>query len=209
MTNYLRDVRFFLLTPRDAHKNPYWHEYEKRHVFDAAEVIHLCRIGFNTILATRNLPVLWNAEDLEEGENPHWEYPLLVFHHQNTAEMDLSGILLKLAVAYRALDDQLKDIQPFKDFKADQYSAFGSFLLVYSDDEITGSLRECCNKIIHADDIRPVYSNNDEEEDKTVWYMTNTIELTGTRGKKEWSVSLDVLVFFEAMLETIQYLDDV
>lgn len=198
-----------MLTPRDAHENPYWSEYEKRHVFDAMEVTNLCRIGFNIILATRNLSILWNAEELENGQKPFWEYPLLVFHHQNTAEMELSGILLKLSVAYRALDDQLKGVKPFIDFQAKQLDDFGSFLTVYSDEKITDSLRECCNKIIHADDVRPVYGNNDEEDDKVVWYMANTIELTGSFRKNEWSVSLDAFVFFEAMLETIQFLERV
>ena len=194
-----------MTSPRAAHENPYWSEYAKSHVFDPVEIEDLCCIGFNTIQATRNLSTLWIAEELEEGEPPHWEYPLLVALHQRSAEEELSGILLKLAIAYRALDDQLSDHEPFLVFREAQFASFGSFLTVYSEDKIRDSLREACNKIIHAEDLRVTYNHNDEDDEKRVWYMTNTVELQGRFGRKEWMVSIQLLHFFEAMLETVQF----
>jgi len=80
------------------------------------------------------------------------------------------------------------------------------FLVVYEGGEISTSLRECCNKIIHAEDFRPVYDNGSEPRDEGVYYMTGTVELQGRRGKAEWLVSMDVFAFLEAMLETVTFL---
>ena len=194
-----------MTSPRAAYENPYWFEYTKPHAFDPDEVEALCRIGFNTIQATRNLSVLWNSDELEGKESPHWEYPLLIDIHQRSAEIELSRILLKLAVAYRALDDQLKVYEPFVAFREKQLKAFGAFLTVYSEGEIRDCLRETCNKIIHAEDVRITYGHNDEEDEKRVWHMTNTVELQGRFRSEKWSVSFQVLDFFEAMLETVQF----
>jgi len=91
------------------------------------------------------------------------------------------------------------------EFRDKQLTEFDTFLTVYSEGEIRDCLRETCNKIIHAEDVRITYGDNDEEDEKRVWHMTNTVELQGSFRSKKWSISFQVLDFFEGMLETVQF----
>jgi hypothetical protein len=65
----------------------------------------------------------------------------------------------------------------------------------------TLTLREICNKIIHASDFRPVYHNDDRDRDEpSVWGMTGEIEIQGTHQKMDWSISIYVNSFLDACL---------
>lgn len=195
------------MSTRPANENPYWSAYYKSHVFDAVDVSNLCREGAHIILATRSLSSLWSSDLKDMGEEPDWSFPLLVGEHQQYSETGLFAILLKLAASYRSLDDQLSEVDEFQSFANKLLKDTGGFLTSYGEIDVKDSLRECCNKIIHADDIRPVYGNDGDDRETGVWYMTSDIELTGKLRKKEWVVALNGLQFFEAMLETVQFLN--
>jgi len=89
------------------------------------------------------------------------------------------------------------------EFRDKQLTEFDTFLTVYSEGEIRDCLRETCNKIIHAEDVRITYGDNDEEDEKRVWHMTNTVELQGSFRSKKWSISFQVLAVLEK--STIPY----
>ncbi|WP_417272907.1 hypothetical protein [Celeribacter halophilus] len=191
---------------RPPSENPYHHPFVKPLAFDCAAVENMCRECFEIVMATQAIGAFWN-EDLDEfGEEPDWSFPLLVGRHQETAEIRLSTMLLNLSASYRALDDQIGNEPSFQLFRDAQKKKYQDFLVVYEGGPISDSLRECCNKVIHAEDFRPVYDNNSQPRDEGVYHMTGTVELQGRRGKSEWSVSLDVFAFLEAMLETVMFL---
>lgn len=77
---------------------------------------------------------------------------------------------------------------------------------IYEGTGIPDTLRECCNKIIHTDDFRPVYDDDSQPRDEGVWYMTGDIELEGKKGKASWKVSIGMFKFLEAMLEITSFL---
>lgn len=191
---------------RSPSENPYHHPFEKPLAFDCTAVENMCRECFEIVMATRAIGALWNSDLEEFGEEPDWSFPLLVGQHQETAERRLSAILLSLAASYRALDDQICEERSYQLFKDAQKKLHQGLLVVYEGGAISESLRECCNKIIHADDFRPVYDNDSEPRDEGVYHMTGIVEVRGRRGKAEWLVSLDIFAFLEATLETVTFL---
>jgi hypothetical protein len=59
---------------------------------------------------------------------------------------------------------------------------FGSF---YEGGPERLTIREACNKIIHAEDVRPTdEDDSDTETGKQFWHMTSVIELTGAHGER-------------------------
>lgn len=190
---------------RSPADNPYHHPFVKPLAFDCTAVENMCRECFEIVMATRAIGALWNGDLKELGEEPDWSFPLLVGQHQEAAEERLSAILLGLAASYRALDDQLCEEPSYQLFKDAQQKLHQGLLVVYEGGAISESLRECCNKIIHADDFRPVYDNDSEPRDEGVYHMTGIVEARGRRGKAEWLVSLDIFAFLEATLETVTF----
>lgn len=83
-----------------------------------------------------------------------------------------------------------------------QYN-IGAF--IGSGEELT--IRESCNKIIHAADIRPLLERGDgdhalDEESviKREWlYWNGAVDLKGSKGKEEWEVTLHVPDFCQAL----------
>ena len=70
------------------------------------------------------------------------------------------------------------------------------------------TLREACNKFIHAQEVRAIYEKVTREEDEQElrrWYLTGEIELTGTLGKKSWNAVLYVPPFLETVLDRIGF----
>ncbi len=105
----------------------------------------------------------------------------------------------------RTFDDVMRDVDGYEAHVA---ATSGENFI----GEIDGqplSLREACNKIIHAIDFRPIYESAEREEaDKTysrVWYMTGEIEIEGTRGTHQWAVLLFVPPFLEMVLDRIAF----
>lgn len=191
---------------RKPTENPYWHEFIKPLAFDCAAIEAMSLTAFEIALATRGAETLWN-QDLEDfGEDPTWSHPLLVARYQSAAEERLSSIALTLATSYRAFDDQMADDDDFQSFKAKQQAEHGSFLITLNGNQIPETLRECCNKIIHTDDFRPIYDNGSQPRDEGVWSMTGEIELQGRMRGKTWSVVFDLFKFLEALLEVVDHL---
>lgn len=106
----------------------------------------------------------------------------------------------KFSVDSRALDRKI----------CDQY-IIGFF--IGADDPVT--LRESCNKIIHALDIRPIFEKSDEDhvldeesDDKRDWkYWKGILELRGQKGKDEWCFTLHLGQFCVALEELITQLE--
>lgn len=191
---------------RPPTENPYHHPFVKPLAFDCSLIESACLGAFEIAMTTRGLETFWNDDLADFGEEPAWSHPLLVEIHQKVAEERLSSILLQLAVSFRALDDQLEADAEFEAFKKELLEQQGSFITIYEGSAIPDTLRECCNKIIHTEDFRPVYDNGSRPRDEGVYYMTGEIELEGTRGKARWRVSFDLFPFLEAMLEVVAFL---
>lgn len=84
---------------------------------------------------------------------------------------------------------------------------------VGADEEV--SIRESCNKIIHALDIRPTLERGDDEhtldeesEVKREWlYWDGALDLSGTKGREDWVFTLHVSDFCQALEEFVRQIE--
>ncbi|MBM5287291.1 hypothetical protein HYN47_02535 [Vibrio parahaemolyticus] len=150
-------------------------------------------------------------------------------------QREMSRLLLEVAIALRVLDDQMKKYDAASDIRKFYDSALANVNHKHNCmmfDKM--SLREVCNKIIHADTVEPHiresedgnhkydnYNNYnwlgwseaiEQTGDNTIpkpapikWkHLTNNIRLGGSRGKKEWWHLLQVPTFVRAISELLK-----
>lgn len=189
--------------------NPYWHPKAKPHEIDRGTIRLLCFQMYNLVWASVN-----NAGTglvLEEGEVEAEKTELEKLHFR-MAEPELSKMLLHLAIQVRTFDDIHNNLQ------SDQVAAYhkhrdavdganGRYGGVFEGrDQITDTLRECSNKIIHAIDVRPTYETQDERDDPDArWGMRGDIELEGFHGKDFWKISIYLFGYLEGVLDLIKF----
>lgn len=185
-------------------ENPYWHPTTKPHVFDPLEVEGLCAAAFETFSTSLNIANYYVEGAAGGDEEAGFEFPKLVDKHQEKAEGKISSSLLTLSITYRVLEEQLEGREEFQIFKADNPTIFDE-KLVYHEGCGRKTLREACNKVIHARDFRPVYDNGTLAGYGGVWGMDGRIEMEGVQSGKPWLVELNLLDFLEAMLDVSDF----
>jgi hypothetical protein len=91
-----------------------------------------------------------------------------------------------------------------------------SYNIASASDGETPTIRECCNKIIHAIHIQPLYEDGeddhhlDEESDKKRgWkYWSGSMDLSGLKSDEEWHFELHVSEFCTALEELVSRLEE-
>jgi hypothetical protein len=106
---------------------------------------------------------------------------------------EITRVLLNLAITARVIDDREDGI--FCLFGADCGSLQRD---ITAPDVVSLSLREACNKIIHANKVR-----FDVEELGAQQYFNPIIYLYGNLHGKEWRVQLNVIDFCKAYVSTV------
>jgi hypothetical protein len=187
-----------------AMTNPYWHEAFKPHLTDRGEIRRLCFEIYNIVTASMSR----QGAGSSEYEDP--EYPEIDSLCFGMAEAELSKRLLRLALLVRAFDDTLKRAEDSAEYAnrckriEEEHGDFGA--VFEGPPDITKTIRECSNKIIHAEDVRPVYETQDDRDDpKVMWGMDGTIELEGLRGRDGWKIVIYLYPYLEGILELIKF----
>lgn len=183
--------------------NPYWHPDTKPHTVDFDEIRQLVFDTFNIVRASTSM--IGQGLDLDEDElgDPSLGEKL----HFELAEMQLSKNLLRLAVLMRTLDDVLSST-PNEAYsrKARELGAENNIGLL-NDTEL--GLREALNKIIHAEDVRPVYDSDDDPESANRrWGMDGQLELEGTFRGTKWHATINLFEFLDSVLELIEFVNE-
>lgn len=184
--------------------NPYWHDTFKPHLTDRSEIRLLCFEIYNIVTASMSR----QEAGLSEHELP--EFPEIDSLCFRMAEAELSRRLLRLALLVRTFDDTLSKADESADYANHrsrieaEHEDFGA---VYEGPQgSTKTIRECSNKIIHAEDVRPVYDTDDDRDDpRARWGMDGTIELEGIRGRESWKIVIHVHSYLEGVLELIKF----
>jgi hypothetical protein len=197
-------------TPRS---NPYWDEHYKPHSVDPDEIRSLCLRAFQIVMSSQGVASLYDHSDDSDDEDPkaaapeddaeEIEIPLLFALYRENSERMLSETLLKMAIFVRTLEDQVLGTEAserFKDFLAALNGEDGFGTVFDGPEGLVLTLRECCNKIIHAEDFRPVYDKDGASDVPGGWAMDGQLELEGRHGKKEWKVAIYLIDFLEAVL---------
>jgi len=119
--------------------------------------------------------------ELRQGEGEYWEP---ISHIQECEEDEITRLLLAIAITARVIDDREHKIVDLLSRECGTIFEFGK------DKPLT--LREACNKIIHAQKIRFDISETDAGQA----FLNPIIYLYGKREKGvEWKATLDVIVF--------------
>jgi hypothetical protein len=152
------------------------------------------------------------SEHLDEKPAKIEDFPLIELH-QEMAYKKSSGLLLQLAMLVRTYDDQMKSTEEAEKYiefaRANDTGEYIGFL----EGKNKFYLREGCNKVIHAQEVRPLYeraaqyvfTSNNDELDQDVWYLTGEIELSGTFRGKPWDAVLHLQPFLETILGLVRY----
>lgn len=183
--------------------NPYWHPEEKRHVVDINDVRLLAFNIFNIVRSSMSMMGAGIA--LDEEEDDATLTPIENLHYKH-AEKQLLKHLLRLAILMRTLDDYWLDLN-HKEYiqKVGILNENGIFGIFGSADL---TLREALNKIIHAQDIRPVYDSEDDIGDPNIrWGMDSQIELEGKHCETDWKATIHVLGFLDGVIELTDFVE--
>jgi hypothetical protein len=140
-------------------------------------------------LASKNLAALRKA---------HPEYPDPLDPLTQSHDDEITRILLTVAIIGRVIDDREEGAL---DFIADEWC--GSLEEQAKDQRIMKhlSLRDACNKIIHAKQVR--FDLDKNEDGQT--FLNPTIYLYGERQKSGWRATLDVLKFAAQYTRTVKH----
>lgn len=194
--------------------NPYWHPEYKPHAVDLDEVRRLCVEIYSLVRAS--------AANAGEGIEPEDEDDADVISsleqlHFQMAEREISKKLLQLAVLIRTYDDLM--CFSTEEVASNAYllhrdqldvDAGGYGGIHAGPEDQLSTLRRCTNKIIHANDVRPVYRTDDDRNDPNArWGMTSEIELEGSQRGQQWSVCLYLFDFLEGVVDLIAHDIDV
>jgi hypothetical protein len=187
-------------------ENPYWHDEFKPHLIDRVEIRLLC-FEIDSIVAG-SMSRQGSGMDLEQDESP--EFSILDQLCFRMAESELSKRLLRLALLVRTFDDTMsrsEDPSPYDMHRKrieEDHSDFGA--VHQGPENTTKTLRECSNKIVHAEDLRPVYDTEDDRADpNAMWGMDGTLELYGKRSCEPWHITIYLRSYLEGVLELIQF----
>ncbi|WP_148283354.1 hypothetical protein [Reyranella massiliensis] len=186
-------------------ENPYHRTSIKPHYLDRSLAQTMCFDIFNILSASRELAS--EFEMSESGDGDIRTSSNFKLHHL-LAESRLSQLLLQLAVFVRTFDDVLSIGEHSEPYAKHSAATQGeNYIGTLDGGDLR--LREACNKIIHAEDFRPVYDHSVREDNDGVeqraWYLTDEIELTGTSYGKHWEATLNTSNFLEIVLDRIAF----
>ena len=196
-------------------ENPYWHPEVKPHSVDTESVRALLFEIYNLITTSASLPGQGGGHKEEEDgieiEPGEPIQPIEALHYQ-LAERELSRKLLQTAMMLRTLDDIYANAEGNEGYVAamkviDTRDTVGCFSSSKTKDL---RFREACNKIIHAQDIRPVYDSDDDRHwAHAKWGMDGTLELEGTQRGMEWEVVIYMPPFLNAAVDILNAIDEI
>lgn len=185
-------------------KNPYYTSKGQTHPISVDEMQRLCFEIVNVVAASSELASEQGADIRTNG--------LILQLHREYAENELCKKLLQLSVLVRTFDDIAAGSQKSDEYREHAKRTSGTDEIGHLSVDGTGrdfNLREACNKIIHAQEIRAVYDDVVEfAGDEIVsrrWFCDGEIELKGVQSSKEWEASIYVYEFIETVLERIQF----
>lgn len=193
--------------------NPYWKSDGQEHYVNLNTVKLLCFELANIFEASNTLYHGMTAADYADKEALRIDDFPLVKLHQDLAFQRSSELLLQLSVLIRTYDDQMKGAEASEKYRSfSKGNDTGDYIgTLQGKDKFY--LREACNKIIHAREIRPLYEradnyvfeSNDKEVGQDVWYLTGEVELSGKHREKIWDAELHVQAFLEVILGQIEF----
>ncbi len=124
-----------------------------------------------------------------EGHDP-------IYKLQECEEDEITRILLMLAITARVIDDREQHIYDLVGTNCGKLQKN-----TLDPDEVDLTLREACNKIIHAKKIRL----DIEEDERGQPYLNPYIYIYGKQADSEWKATLDVIAFAKEYVSCVSH----
>jgi hypothetical protein len=197
--------------------NPYWTTDGQAHHINLDGIKRLCFDISSIFESSRPISETIEYAEVEEGEPVQLKnFPLAVLHNEYSFKI-ISEKMLQIALVVRTYDDQMKESFRNAEYRDHQKANDDGNYIGSIDESKRFYLRDACNKIIHAKEVRPLY----ERIDRTVcdalekgiigqdfWYLTGEIELSGLQRGMPWHAVIYVQPFLETVLGLISYGDE-
>ena len=183
--------------------NPYWSSSDNTHHIDLMEIKRKCFELLNIFWASeslsRHLSYLQEEDDYEEEITSDNFYKL----HTELSHVEISKLLLQIAFMLRTYDDVMLSSKDSRKYKIHRDKTSG---IDYLGNFPDGSdIRTACNKIIHANSIRPIYDHLGIEVGEDIWYLTGEIELECSDKNQEHTYTLHTQDFISIVLDRINF----
>ncbi|WP_221074598.1 hypothetical protein [Agarivorans aestuarii] len=136
----------------------------------------------------------WKSSYLKSNKEEDWQVTELQIELEDDlalTETLISSYMIECAVKTRIFQDHFTEDHfecGFSSFDKDAIDSVGGDIGNVLNGSFTLSLRESCNKIIHAKKFYLIKEN----ENLNIPYWNGLCHLTGTFQKKEWKIELDV-----------------
>jgi len=148
-------------------------------------------MSFNIERATLNLLSIVMADKSIKEKCFEFDVPNLQWIEE-IKESEVIRLAVEIAVQYRIMESNVKD-----EGWTDEKMVVGVLQPnVRSEDHIDLTVREACNKIIHAEEFG---FDVQKFRGKKAHYFKPFFNITGTKGKKKWFAYIDVLFFCNAV----------
>ncbi len=193
--------------------NPYWESDGQTHHLNLDSIKNLCFDLLNIFEASKPIAEELSAsEALNEAHINLSDFPLAILHRE-LAFKKSSELLLQLALMIRTYDDQMRGCDQAKEYAAFKENNDSGDYIGTLEGKDSFRIREACNKIIHAQEVRPIYDRTDinvfDSENggmsQDIWYLTGEIELSGKFGDKNWDAVVYLQPFLETCLSIIEF----
>jgi hypothetical protein len=192
--------------------NPYWQTEGRTHQIDVESIRRLCFEIVSIMEASSTLAHNFEAREAEEERSLDLGHHPLLALHLELAEKEVSRLLLQLCLMVRTYDDIMTVSDAADAYAAHAKETDGIDYIGALSGNGKFDLREACNKVIHAQEIRALYERvdrtiveGDDPPEQDVWYLTGEIELKGTHRGKTWEATLYAQDFIETVLERIAF----
>ena len=167
-------------------------KYDK-YIFDEDEIEQECYLIVSCFMASEQIHIL-------QRKSTNWGIKRFVLSEQYL----IKKLLISLAIKLRMIDDLMKSHN-----KANSIQSPKNKVGIIDDGKKVADLtiREACNKIIHANKIEFTIKYNQRGSMK-VRYLAPEIKLHGERGKTSWKATIDILQLVNLALEMCTLYDE-
>lgn len=177
------------------------------HSINTDEINQSVFILQNLCFASHAFCKKYEIDEYSESEKEfNWDY------YYGLLRPLVSEHLLQCAIKFRVLQDVVRENDEEINFAdLDGYACNDLILGILNGDNSMLTVREACNKIIHATEISldwtPIDNKADIDEGKASYFWSGIVKLRGKKGNSKWELSLHIEDFCIALSRLLSILE--
>jgi hypothetical protein len=157
-----------------------------KYIFDEEEIEKECYLIASCVMASEQIHLL-------QRKSSNWGIKRFILEEQYMIKKHLISLAIKL----RMIDDLMK-LHKHTDYIPFLKNKTGTIEEINKKKDLT--IREACNKIIHANNIEFKFKYS-QHGSKKIRYLAPEIILHGKKGKVSWKATMKILRFVDLALK--------